>query len=58
MRKQARVLDHHADVEEYVIYRVLDALTDSFFPLVQRIDDRIEEMEDEALSEPGLKRQV
>ena len=51
-----RLLDHHADVEEYVIYRVLDALTDSFFPLVQRIDDRIEEMEDEALSEPGADR--
>jgi magnesium transporter len=51
-----RLLDHTADVEEYVIYRVLDALTDSFFPLVQRIDDRIEEMEDEALTKPAADR--
>jgi magnesium transporter len=51
-----RLADHSSDVEEYVIYRVLDALTDSFFPLVQRTDDRIEEMEDEALSEPGADR--
>jgi magnesium transporter len=51
-----RLADHTADVEEYIIYRVLDALTDSFFPLVQRIDERIEEMEDEALTEPGADR--
>jgi magnesium transporter len=51
-----RLLDHTAKVEEYVVYRVLDALTDSFFPFVQRIDEKIEEMEDEALSEPGADR--
>jgi magnesium transporter len=51
-----RLKDHKVDVEEYVIYRVLDALTDSFFPLVQRIDDSIEEMEDQALTEPGADR--
>ena len=28
--------------EEYVVYRVLDALTDSFFPVVAAIDDKIE----------------
>src|SRR5690242_16473052 len=27
-----RLGDHKADVEEYVVYRVLDGLTDSFFP--------------------------
>jgi magnesium transporter len=51
-----RLADHTADVEEYIVYRVLDALTDSFFPLVQRMDDRIEEMEDQALTEPGPDR--
>jgi magnesium transporter len=51
-----RLLDHSADVEEYIVYRVLDALTDSFFPLVQRIEDKIEGMEDQALSEPGADR--
>jgi magnesium transporter len=51
-----RLQTHDVDAEEYVVYRVLDALTDSFFPMVERIDDRIEEMEDEALSEPGADR--
>jgi magnesium transporter len=51
-----RLQEHEGDVEEYVVYRVLDALTDSFFPLVQRIDDKIEEMEDQALTEPGADR--
>jgi magnesium transporter len=51
-----RLTDHAADVEEYIVYRVLDALTDSFFPLVQGIDERIEAMEDEALTKPGADR--
>jgi magnesium transporter len=51
-----RLADHQADIEEYIVYRVLDALTDSFFPFVQRVDDRIEEMEDQALTEPGADR--
>jgi len=51
-----RLKDHTAEVEEYIVYRVLDALTDSFFPVVQRIDDTIEEMEDQALTEPGADR--
>jgi magnesium transporter len=37
-------LDHTR--EEYAVYRVLDALTDSFFPLIDSIDDAIDELED------------
>jgi magnesium transporter len=48
---KTRLADHIGDVEEYIVYRVLDALTDSFFPVVQRIDDKIEAMEDEAMTE-------
>jgi magnesium transporter len=51
-----RLVDHEGEVEEYIVYRVLDSLTDSFFPLVERIDDRIEEMEDEALTEADSQR--
>jgi magnesium transporter len=51
-----RLADHAGEVEEYVIYRVLDSLTDSFFPLVARIDDRVEEMEDEAIDDAGSDR--
>jgi magnesium transporter len=51
-----RLGEHTSEVEEYIVYRVLDALTDSFFPLVERIDQKIEEMEDQALTEPTADR--
>jgi magnesium transporter len=49
------------DREEYAVYRVLDALTDSFFPLLERIDDEIDELEDrvvERAREVDLERIV
>jgi magnesium transporter len=33
--------------EQFVVYRVIDGLTDSFFPVLDRIDDEIEQLEDE-----------
>jgi magnesium transporter len=33
--------------EQFVVYRVLDALTDSFFPLLERLDDRLEALDAE-----------
>jgi magnesium transporter len=39
--------------EQFLIYRVLDALTDSFFPVLAMIDDEIDQLEDEVLSEPS-----
>jgi magnesium transporter len=33
--------------EQFVIYRVLDALTDTFFPVLERLDDRIERLDGE-----------
>jgi magnesium transporter len=33
--------------EQFVIYRVLDGLTDTFFPVLDRVDERIESLEDE-----------
>ena len=50
-RPRRALADHSSDIEEYIVYRVLDALTDSFFPVVQQIDDKIEAMEDEAMTE-------
>ena len=38
--------------EQFVIYRVLDALTDSFFPALEGIGDQIDELEAEILEEP------
>lgn len=31
--------------EQFVIYRVLDGLTDTFFPVLERLDDRIERLD-------------
>jgi magnesium transporter len=33
--------------EQFVIYRVLDGLTDTFFPVLDKVDERIESLEDE-----------
>jgi magnesium transporter len=53
--------------EQFVLYRVLDALTDSFFPRLSQMDDEIDELEAAVLSSPtdlqlqrlfSLKRQL
>jgi magnesium transporter len=53
--------------EQFLIYRVLDALTDSFFPILSDIDDEIDTLEDAVLANPNdaqlerlfaLKRQL
>lgn len=53
--------------EQFVIYRVLDALTDSFFPVLSDIDDEIDDLEAAVLADPtdeqlerlfALKRQL
>ncbi|MGZ4286105.1 MAG: magnesium/cobalt transporter CorA [Solirubrobacteraceae bacterium] len=41
--------------EQFLIYRVLDALTDSFFPLLSDIDDEIDQIEDAVLANPSDK---
>jgi magnesium transporter len=53
--------------EQFLIYRVLDALTDSFFPLLADMDDEIDDLESAVLENPSdrqlerlfsLKRQL
>ncbi|HEX4186903.1 MAG TPA: magnesium/cobalt transporter CorA [Solirubrobacteraceae bacterium] len=53
--------------EQFLLYRVFDALTDSFFPLLARMDDQIDELEDAVLAGPtdeqlqrlfGMKREL
>ena len=39
--------------EQFVIYRILDALTDSYFPPLSRIDDEIDDLEDAMLAGPS-----
>ncbi len=38
--------------EQFIIYRVLDALTDSFFPALEGIGDQIDQLEAEILEKP------
>lgn len=35
--------------EQFVVYRVLDALTDTFFPVLDQLEERIEELDEEIL---------
>jgi magnesium transporter len=53
--------------EQFLLYRVLDALTDSFFPILSDMDDEIDTLEEAVLEDPtdrqlerlfGLKRQL
>jgi magnesium transporter len=39
--------------EQFVVYRVLDALTDSFFPLLEDLEDRLEQLDEEIFSAPS-----
>lgn len=39
-----------AETEEYVVYRVLDALTDALFPVVDQLEARIDELEELVLN--------
>jgi magnesium transporter len=38
--------------EQFVLYRILDGLTDSFFPVLASIDDEIDELENDVIEQP------
>ncbi|WP_272477079.1 magnesium transporter CorA family protein [Baekduia alba] len=50
---QERIVRETPKTEEEAIYRVLDALTDSFFPVLDGVDDRIDELMDAMLEKPS-----
>ena len=39
--------------EQFVVYRVLDGLTDSFFPVLERLDDEMERLDEAIFDEPS-----
>jgi magnesium transporter len=59
-------LDHLADApqdpgdDRWIVYRVIDALTDSFFPVMHELERRIEQLEDHVLegAEEGIRREI
>jgi magnesium transporter len=48
----ARLRADGRESEQFVVYRVLDALTDTFFPVLEALDDRIDALEDAIVREP------
>lgn len=44
---RARLSQGEPRSEQFVVYRVIDGLTDSFFPVLDRVDDEIERLEGE-----------
>ncbi len=47
-----RLAEDHKHSETYIVYRILDSLTDTFFPVLDRMDDEIEELEDAVVARP------
>lgn len=45
-----------AESEQFVVYRILDTLTDTFFPVLEQIDDAIDELEDAIVLEPTTEQ--
>jgi magnesium transporter len=39
--------------EQFVVYRIFDALTDSFFPILAALDDEIDQLEDDIAQQPS-----
>ena len=39
--------------EQFVVYRVLDGLTDTFFPLLERLEDRLEALDEDIFERPN-----
>lgn len=48
----ARAAEGRVRVDQQ-FYRILDAVVDSYQPIIDRVSDRIDEMEDRALQDPG-----
>jgi magnesium transporter len=45
-------LERRAPDEQFVVYRILDTLTDTFFPVLASIDDDIDTIENEVIARP------
>lgn len=38
--------------EQFVVYRVIDGLTDSFFPVLERLDDQMDQLDEDIFEHP------
>jgi magnesium transporter len=51
-RQQAQLDGRALHSEQFLIYRVLDALTDTYFPILSEIDDDLDDVETALLADP------
>jgi magnesium transporter len=49
---RARYDEHPLRGEQFLVYKILDAMTSTFFPVLTRIDDDIDEIEQQIIAEP------
>ncbi len=49
---RARYDEHPLRGEQFLVYKILDAMTQTFFPVLTRIDDDIDEIEQEVVADP------
>ena len=53
---RARLAEGDAGEEEYIVYRVLDALTDALFPVVDHLEARIDALEEAVLHDTDRRQ--
>jgi magnesium transporter len=53
---RATLSPEDAETEEYIVYRVLDGLTDALFPVVDHLEARIDALEETVLREPDRRQ--
>jgi len=51
----ARLVPEDVPDEDYVVYRVLDVLTDAVFPVIDRLEERVDALEAQVLQRPDRK---
>jgi magnesium transporter len=49
LRRELEDEGHSPESEQFVVYRILDTLTDTFFPVLDEIDETIDTLEDEII---------
>jgi magnesium transporter len=49
---RARYNEQPLRSEQFLIYKILDAITSTFFPVLSRVDDDIDEIEDAVIEQP------
>ena len=48
----SELMPEKTDIEEYLVYRILDGLTDAFYPVIEAIEGRVDTIEREVLERP------